>query len=69
VGKRESVQALAEQLKIDASAILHVLDVRERKVDPKSFDVNDLFARYLTTVEQVTEAVDAAPGADAPAGS
>jgi hypothetical protein len=67
VGKRESVQALAEQLNVDASAIFQVLDVRERKVNPKSVDVNDLFARYLTVVEQVTSAVDKAPGADAPA--
>jgi hypothetical protein len=67
VGKRESVQALAEHLKVDVSAIFHVLDVRERKVDPKSFDVNDLFARYLTIVEQVTAAVDEAPGTGAPA--
>ncbi len=69
VGKRETVQALAEQLKVDASAIHQVLDVREHKANPKSMDVNDLFARYLSVVEQVTAAVDKALGANAPAGS
>jgi hypothetical protein len=69
VGKRETVQALAEQLKLDASAMYHVLDVREHKANPKGMDVNELFARYLSVVERVTAAVDEALGADAPAGS
>jgi hypothetical protein len=67
VGKRETVQALAEQLKFDGSAIYQVLDVREHKANPKKIDVNDLFARYLTVVEQVTAAVDKALDTDAPA--
>jgi hypothetical protein len=67
VGKRETVQALAEQLKFDASAIHQVLDVREHKANPRKVDVNALFARYLTVVEQVTDAVDKALGEDAPA--
>jgi hypothetical protein len=66
VGKRETVQALAERLKFDSSAICQVLDVREHKANPKKIDVNDLFSRYLTVVEQVTEAVDKALDADAP---
>ncbi len=69
VGKRDTIQALAEQLNFDASAIHRVLDVRERKANPGSINVNDLFARYLTVVEQVTAAVDKAPGADVPASS
>jgi hypothetical protein len=69
VGKRENIQALAERLRIDASAMCQVLDVREHKADPKSMDVNELFSRYLSVVEQVTSAVDEALGADAPAGS
>jgi hypothetical protein len=68
VGKRETVQALAEQLKVDASTIFHVLDVREHKANPKGMDVNDLFSRYLSVVEQVTAAVDEAQSEDAPAG-
>jgi len=67
VGKREAVQALAEHLNFDASAILQLLDVREHKANPKTLDVNDLFARYLATVERVTTAVDEAPGTDAQA--
>jgi hypothetical protein len=69
VGKRETVQALAEQVKFDASAVDQVLEVREHKANPKKIDVNDLFTRYLTAVEQVVAAVDKALGADAPARS
>ena len=65
VGKRATVEALAEQLKLDTAAIQQVLDVREHKANPKSMDVNDLFARYMAVVEQVAAAVDEALGADA----
>jgi predicted nucleotidyltransferase len=58
VGKREAVQALSKQLGFDASSILHVLDVRERKSDRKKFDAADVFSRYLAALEQVTAAVD-----------
>jgi hypothetical protein len=58
VAKREAVQALAKQVAFDASGILHVLDVRERKSNRKHFDVVDVFARYLSALEQVTAAVD-----------
>lgn len=67
VGKREAVQALAQQLKFDPSAVEQVLDVREHKANPKKIDVNDLFARYLAVVEQVTAAVDEAPHSGASA--
>lgn len=56
--KRESVQKLAAKLGIELTAFLQLLDVREHKVDPKNTDVQDLFARYLKEVEQVTSAVD-----------
>jgi hypothetical protein len=69
VGKRDTVEAIAEHLKLDVSAIHQVLDVREHKANPKTVDVNDLCARYLTVVEQVTAAVDEALGADASASS
>jgi hypothetical protein len=69
VGKRETIRAITEQLKFDASAIHQVLDVREHKANPKKIDVNDLFARYLAVVAQVAVAVDEAPGADIPLGS
>ncbi len=57
-GKREAVQALSKHIGIDASGILQVLDVRERKSDRKKFDVEDVFSRYLAALEQVTAAVD-----------
>jgi predicted nucleotidyltransferase len=69
VGKRDTVQAVAERLKIDVSAISQVLDVREHMANPKKIDVTDLFARYLKVVEQVTYAVDQALSGDAPARS
>jgi len=75
VGKRETVNTLAERLKFDASAILQILDVREHRANPKTFDVNDLFSRYLAIAEQVTAAVDEAHeahealGTNTPSGS
>jgi hypothetical protein len=58
VNKREAVQALSKQIGFDASGLLHVLDVRERKSDRKKFNVADVFSRYLAALEQVTAAVD-----------
>jgi len=58
VGKREAVQALAKHIGFDASGILQVLDLRERKSDRKKFTVADVFSRYLGALEQVTAAVD-----------
>ena len=55
-GKREAVQALAKQIGFDASGILQVLDVRERKADRKKFKVADVFSRYLVALEQVAAA-------------
>ncbi len=65
-GKRETVNVLTEKLKLDPSPVLQVLDVRENKTNPKKLEVNDLFARYLLVVEQVTSAVDQALETDAP---
>jgi hypothetical protein len=59
-GKREAVQALSRKVGFDPSAIEQVLDVRERKLEPGKIEINDLFAHYLATVEQVTAAVDQA---------
>ena len=58
VGKREAVQALARQVGFDASGMLQVLDVREKRSQRKMFDVANVFARYLTALEHVTAAVD-----------
>lgn len=60
-GRREAVKDLAQRVHFDASAITGVLDVRERKADPKKLDVNDVAARYLAAIEKVAQAVDLAP--------
>jgi hypothetical protein len=58
VGKREAVQALSKQIGFDASGILQVLDVREKKSDRRKLNEADVFSRYLTAVEQAASAVD-----------
>ena len=57
-GKREAVQALSKQIGFDASGILQVLDIREKRADRKKFEVTGVFSRYLAALEQVTTAVD-----------
>lgn len=66
--KRDAVQKLAAKVGFDPRAFLQLVDVREHKADPKTLDVNDVCARYLHAVQQVTAAVDrmldsSAPGA------
>ena len=56
--KREVAVALAGKLGIDASVFGELLNIRERKSDQKAAKVDEMFARYLTLVEQVTAAVD-----------
>jgi hypothetical protein len=56
--KREAVEKLAAKVGFDASAFSQLLDIRERKADRKTFDVDELFARYLKALEQITTAVD-----------
>ena len=58
VTKRESVKALGATLAFDASPFENLLDIREHRADPKQFRVQDVAARYLAAVEQVTAAVD-----------
>lgn len=65
--KREAIQTLARRIQFDPSALLQLLDLRERKVDRKDCDVKDLFARYLLAVQQVTAAVDTMLDAPGPA--
>lgn len=54
----DAVQELAKRVGMDGSSIYQALEVRERKTNPKSLDVNDLCARYLAAIEKVTTAVD-----------
>ena len=56
--KREAAAALGGKLGIDAGVFGELLDIRERKKDRKSAKVDEVFARYLKLVEQVTAAVD-----------
>jgi hypothetical protein len=56
--KREAAAALAAKLGIDTSVFAELLDLRERKKDRQSAKVDEIFARYLKLVEQVTAAVD-----------
>jgi hypothetical protein len=60
ISRREAVNALAQRLGFDASAMSQVLDVREGKADRKKIGVQDLAARYLASIEKVTAAVDMA---------
>ena len=56
--KRETAAALAGKLGIDASVFGELLDIRERKAERKAAKVDEMFARYLKLVEEVTAAVD-----------
>jgi len=56
--KRESVKALAALLGLDTAPFEQLLDIREHRADPRQFQVQEVAARYLAAVEQVTAAVD-----------
>jgi nucleotidyltransferase-like protein len=58
--KRAAVSSLSELVPFDPRAVHQVLDVRERKLDPKKVDVHKLFDAYLTAIERVTAAIDKA---------
>ena len=65
-GRREAVAELSKQVQFDASAMQQVLDIREHTANAKSFDVNDVCARYLAVIEKVATAVDQALDSDKP---
>jgi hypothetical protein len=69
LSKREAVQKLADKVGFDPRAFLQLLDLRERKADSRTTDVNDVCGRYLKTVEQVTAAVDKMLDSSAPSGA
>jgi predicted nucleotidyltransferase len=56
--KREAATALAGKVGIDASVFGELLDIRERKKERKAARVDEVFARYLKLVQEVTAAVD-----------
>jgi len=65
-GRREGIQELAAKVQFDPSAVLQALDIRERKANSKSFDVEDFCTRYLAAIEKVAAAVDEALDSAAP---
>ena len=56
--KREAIKQLAGSLHFDATPFENLLDVREHRANRSQFQVQDVAARYLAAVEQVTSAVD-----------
>jgi hypothetical protein len=56
--KREAAAALAGKRGIDTGVFRELLDIRERKKDRKATNVDEIFARYLKLVDEVTAAVD-----------
>jgi predicted nucleotidyltransferase len=56
--KREAAAALAGKLGIDVNVFGELLDIRERKKERKSAEVDEVFARYLKLVDEVTAVVD-----------
>ncbi len=63
--RRAAVDALSKRVGFDLSVIHQALDIREHKVDTKKINVNEFAARYLSAVERVTAAVDAALDSEA----
>ena len=56
--KREAAAALAGKLGIDVNVFGELLNIRERKKERKSAEVDEVFARYLKLVDEVTAVVD-----------
>jgi hypothetical protein len=56
--RREAVQQLAARTFFDPLAFLLLLDIREKRADPREQDVKDTAAHYLQAIQQVVAAVD-----------
>jgi hypothetical protein len=56
IEKRAAVEAIGRYLNIDVTAVLQVLDIREKSAPAK--DCGALFADYLAAVTRVTDEVD-----------
>jgi len=67
--KRETISAIAAHVGFDPSAFYQLLDVREHKTDVKKLDIEDIATRYLSSIEQVTAAVDRMLDSSDPRGS
>ena len=67
--KHETISAIAAHVGFDPSAFYQLLDVREHKTDVKKLDIEDIATRYLSSIEQVTAAVDRMLDSSDPRGS
>jgi hypothetical protein len=67
--KRAAIATLATRVSFDASALLQLLDIRERKLSHKRLDATDVAARYLAALQQVAAAVDRLLDSPGPSGS
>jgi hypothetical protein len=65
--RRAAIGELAQVVSFDPSAMLRVLDVRERKASPQAIAARPQFAAYLAAIEEVTAAVDKVLDPAAPA--
>ena len=57
--KRETVRYLGEKLRFDSTSFWELLDVREKRANAESIDVQNTFSRYLKGIEAVIRTVDA----------
>lgn len=55
---REAVSELAARLNFDASAFVHLMEVRAGTSDRKQFQASDVAQRYLNAIEKIAAAVD-----------
>jgi|SRR6185437_7496279 len=58
VKKREIVEATAQHFGIEIAPFVTLLDQREQKVKAKEIEPEPLFARYISQIEKVIDAVD-----------
>jgi hypothetical protein len=58
LGRLATVRRVGEQLRIETAPLERALRLRDEPVDLLDMEVQDLFASYLTCLEQVIEAVD-----------
>ncbi|MBA3914958.1 MAG: nucleotidyltransferase domain-containing protein [Acidobacteriales bacterium] len=55
---REAVEKFAQRAQFDPGALVQIMEVRRKNLDPKQLDVHEVLGRYLAAIEQVTSAVD-----------
>lgn len=59
LSRRETVRLMATHFGVEAAAFESLLDVREEKTKAAAIDAAGVFARYLTGVQRLVDAVDA----------